>query len=63
MCVQSFMIIHSTNKICSLTSPNYKGADAAVFAVPRPHCTGMSIFQELMPYPRGYEYAVRQQIG
>ena len=22
---------------CSLTSPNYKGADTAVFAVPRPH--------------------------
>ena len=42
--------------VCSLTSPNYKGADAAVYAVTRPHRTGMSIFQELTPYPRGYEY-------
>ena len=41
---------------CSLTSPNNKGADAAVYAVPKPHRTGMSIFQELTPYPRGYEY-------
>ena len=40
--------------ICSLTSSNYKGADAAVFAVPRPHRTGMSVIQELTPYPRGY---------
>ena len=54
---QSLMIISTTDILfCSLTSPNYKGADAAVYTVPRPHRTGMSIFQELTPYPRGYEY-------
>ena len=41
---------------CSLTSSNYKGADAVVFAVPRPHCTSMSIIQEVMTYLHGYEY-------
>ena len=35
---------------CSLTSSNYKSADVAVFV----HHTGMSIIQELTPYPHGY---------
>ena len=57
MCSNSYPIpILSLFFFCSLTSSNYKGADAAVFAVPRPHRTGMSIIQELTPYPRGYEY-------
>ena len=34
----------------------------AVFAVARPHRKGMSIFQELTPYPREYDFAVRLQI-
>ena len=46
----------SYRHIRSLTSSNYKGADAAVFAVPMPHRMDMSIIQGLTPYPRGYEY-------